>query len=378
MHTKLAGFFLACGLLTESAYGLWFDVVPAVDLCAKRPDISYIKVFDQIPFHFVQSPYSMGEQYHASKGFFEESFIVKIPNGRVFSQYGYVIEDNFFMKELVWKGLTMHLDNIEKIDASAFTYHPGKVVVIAQLAFFNYYHWLSEVLGRLALLEMAGVPYDYVYVPMYKNYMKETLELWGIDTTTQVIQPYAQNYALQAQELIVPSMVSNVSCGFTAFSCYPQEHILHYVRQRLLIPALQQKITKKFSSRIFISRKDAPERKVLNEDEVFERFAKCGFERYELEKLSVVEQIHLFNQAEIVVSPQGTGPANILFSRPGTVVVELIQKLNDTTMYYLSQICTLNYLGVPTASFTTDWREAYQDTTMSLELIDDLIAYLDL
>jgi capsular polysaccharide biosynthesis protein len=51
--------------------------------------------------------------------------------------------------------------------------------------------------------------------------------------------------------------------------------------------------------------------------------SRYGFETVDLERMSLRDQIVIFQSAEFVVSPHGAGLANILFCEPGTRVVEL-------------------------------------------------------
>jgi len=42
-----------------------------------------------------------------------------------------------------------------------------------------------------------------------------------------------------------------------------------------------------------------------------------------LEELSVFEQAQMFNAAQVIVGPHGSGFANLIFARPGTPVIEI-------------------------------------------------------
>jgi len=76
----------------------------------------------------------------------------------------------------------------------------------------------------------------------------------------------------------------------------------------------------RFSSRIFLSRKNCGERMVHNYSEVEALLHKFGFETYYPEELSFEDQIALFDQAEIVVGVVGSAFANIIFSNDIDVI----------------------------------------------------------
>lgn len=67
-----------------------------------------------------------------------------------------------------------------------------------------------------------------------------------------------------------------------------------------------------------------------------------------LETLSVQEQHSLFYNATVIVALHGAGLANILFSEPGTKVIEIL----DDTYCYLSQTLDLDYHAVATTDFS--------------------------
>jgi capsular polysaccharide biosynthesis protein len=75
--------------------------------------------------------------------------------------------------------------------------------------------------------------------------------------------------------------------------------------------------------RLFLSRRNAGYRALLNEAEVLATLAAFGVEPLVPEDFSMAEQIALFASAELVVSPIGGASAAILFAAPGAACVEL-------------------------------------------------------
>ncbi|MCX5924310.1 MAG: glycosyltransferase family 61 protein [Candidatus Dependentiae bacterium] len=352
---------------------LWFNVTPIQELLQIDPTISYQKCFDDTHFNHVPFPLSINPAGHPHEGFFKETFILTIAQGRVQGEYGFVISNQHFIKELMWKEIECHLNLVQKIPDDQVIKISGRVAVITQLAYFNYWHWLSEVLCRLALLELAGVEYDYLYVPQESSFMKETLALWGIPAE-KIVSPTHGGFCIQADELIVPSLVSNVNFGCVLFSCYAQPHLIQYVKEKLLSAALKTDTALQLQSKVFVSRKDATQRLILNEQRVFALFQAEGFHSFQLEKMSVAEQILLFHNADIIVSPQGTGLANSIFCTEKTRIVELFQGLNDATFWYLSQTLGFEYTPIKTTSFATEYVTAWKSNTyMPLYIIKNVI-----
>jgi capsular polysaccharide biosynthesis protein len=78
--------------------------------------------------------------------------------------------------------------------------------------------------------------------------------------------------------------------------------------------------------KILISRSRSKTRKILNESDLVNSLSQLGFKVLCLEDFSLWEQVHIFNNAKIVIGTHGAGLANILFMRPGTAVYELFPR----------------------------------------------------
>src|ERR1035437_3029876 len=72
--------------------------------------------------------------------------------------------------------------------------------------------------------------------------------------------------------------------------------------------------------RLFVSRRNAAKRRLVNEQEIEALLQADGFETVVLEGMPVVEQARLFAGAEIIVAPHGAGLANVVFSRNAKVI----------------------------------------------------------
>jgi len=342
----------------------WFKIVPLSEILKSNPEISYQKIIDEVPFDY---PEFLIAPKFPHKGYFHELFILHIPNGRTQGMCGHVFVDNKLSDEMARGDRFECLVEIPKIKEENIKKISGQVAVIAQHGaggkWANYYHTLFEVFGRLAMLEIAGIEYDWLYVPLDKKYVREILELWGIDFS-KIIAPDSEQFSIEADQLIVPSMVINTSCGHAHAGNFQHPITSTYIREKLLKKALEKNIDiSTFSKRIFISRNDVPNaRRILNEDQIFQLLAKKGFERYQLGKMSVLEQILLFYNAEIVVSEQGSGLTNSLFCKSETLVIEVFQKLIDNCFWWISCLCNLRYLPIKTLDIDTnyyaDWRNA--------------------
>ncbi|MBI2344840.1 glycosyltransferase family 61 protein [Candidatus Dependentiae bacterium] len=364
--------------IAHQSYKNWFSVKPVQDILQQYPNIRYTKCFDEISFSYRPFPLINNFKMQPNFGRFKETFILTIPNGSVYSKLGLFFIDNCFIKELMWKEIEYNLLSIKPIKEKNIIHFSGRVAVIAQITYNNYCHWINEILSRLALLELAKIDYDWLYVPQDSAFMRDTLELWGIDRG-KIIAPTSDDFAITADEIIIPSFVSNTDFMY-AFLCanYFQPYLLKYIQNKFLkkIPFFENKDYNK--KKIFISRRDAPFRKVVNEEELFNILKEQGFVRCELSSMSFQEQVNLFRNADVIISAHGSGLTNIIFSKPGTTVIELFQYHADCTFWYLSQQLGLNYIPVETVPFPTcDHMKAWQkDTEISLNILNSILTLL--
>lgn len=344
-------------------------------------DGSYIQIKDSEQRDYKPFPLSRFPTQQLCNPVIDRTYIRIIPNGHAYSAYGVVFTENGdILSDVIWpnddeKKYELTQLTVEKLQSPEHI--AGRVAVITQGGQSCYYHWLTEVLGRLAMLDKAGIAYDKVYAPVDTPFKKETLKLWGV-ADDQIIEPYGCEKHIEADELIVPSLVDRLVPDLVpSLSSYASLEIVQALRAKFL-PIIERDVSlqNKYSKKIFISRKDAVVRKVINEDEVFERFEKLGFVRYELSKLSFKEQVALFRDAEKIVAVHGAGLANIIFSQPGTELIEIFQARSDTTYWYLSQQLGLKHTCFATQEFEEMDPAGFKDTEIAPHLVDAMIEQL--
>ena len=373
------------------------------DLLKTRSDISYFKCQDVESFEYEPFAIAQFPELEPNKGLFAETFVAIIPNGQVCSWHGWVKVDDVILEESI-----IHLNSLT-CQKETLVHYPftnakkikGRVAVITMLFDTVFGHWIYNILGRLALIESCGIEYDWLYVACDKPYMKETLALWGVDLK-KIITPFEKNLCIQADQLIFPSHIGNrtpqphehvvtwvpvnelckkwntdpkllhfskkmnlyhpttdvipswvpiENCflRWTPLCNYFSKWVINYVRNRFL-PAID--MTKyHFAKKIFISRKDANTRKMINEDEIFALFKPFGFERYILTQMTIAEQIALFHNADIIVSAIGSNLTHITFCKPHTAIIEIFQAFSDATFYYMSQNLNLDHYSIQTMKF---------------------------
>lgn len=350
-------------------------------LLQKNPTITYQKCHDATSFQLKPFPWSLWNHQHPHKGIFAQTFILTIPDGRAYTEYGFVIiDEKYMLRELMLPNYYFHhsINLINESIGGKVRKVAGRVAVITRRDAGTYGHWIIDILGRIALLEIMGIDYDWLYIPYNKPFMKETLELWGIDTE-KIIDPSEEFSAIQADELIVPSLVSKriptkgeYFSSYTPLTVYYPSWATEYIRNKYIPLLSQNNRNNNFAKRIFISRNDSAVRRIINEDDVFELFKPFGFERYKLSALSFIEQLDLFHNAEIIISPNGSGLSNIMFCKPTTRIIEIFQARADSSFYNLAQTIGLDYSYIATSSFD---EVGFFDTHAPLHIIQNFIDF---
>jgi hypothetical protein len=244
-------------------------------------------------------------------------FVTVIPNGRVWGNNGTIVTPH---NKVLWELSIEYRKDPESLpifheDISEPFYMDKNVAVLSFCASDTYYHWMLDVLPRLELLSKFHGPTIDAYVCKLDSncrFQQDTLHKLGISDSKIIATD--SNFHLQAQNLIVPSLV-----GYTghapAWACdYLRNHFLHSDMSK---PA-------KSMQRIYLSRQQARWRKVENEEEVIRLLRKYHFEiiTNELDDMPVSEQADLFHTADYIVGPHGSGLTNVLFCHPHAKVLE--------------------------------------------------------
>lgn len=366
-----------------NAYGNSLQVASVESLLKSRPNIRYKKVHEPIEFDYQPFPLSENLSYQPNTGLLGETFVLTIPNGITYSYHGWVLAGNVAIKELC----SQYIPSRQYLNFFKWSYKDarikrikGRVAVLATAFCDSYAHWMIETLGRLEILKQSGVEYDWLYVSLDKNkpYIRETLSLLGVDLN-KVIEPFDENYCIQAEELIVPSRITyrvprqgeqNFS-HYTPLSMYCLGWGLDFLRNSFFSAVQGYQPTIELSEKVFVSRDKALHRKTLNEDKLFELFEKKGFKKYYLEDLSILDQVALFKQAKYIVSAHSAALVNIMFCNSGTKILEIFQSRPSSTYWYICQALNLDNYPVKTVEFEKNlFKGIFINSAVDLRVIE--------
>jgi len=251
------------------------------------------------------------------KGFFPASFMARITRGRFWGFYGGSVftEDGCLIPELskdVW-GEKLHSAFVQTRLPRPKHLAGRTLSLVTPEAAGNYHHWTVDLMPRAGLAVRAGYvlsEFDHVLIKdRGLPYQLEGLRRLGIDEG-KIIRVTNKTH-LQADTLVVPAVrhdntrVSPADIQFTRRLYLPQEPT----------PATAKR-------RLYVSRRDASFRRVLNEAEIMPLLRQHGFEEVAMSDLSVAEQAKLFSEAAVLVGPNGSAFANLVFANPACRVIE--------------------------------------------------------
>ena len=275
-------------------------------------------------------------------------FVVTIPEGRTWiapqknswvicDALAVITPDNYllgdlsrhypwFLPECPYKERNEHsifeLDNVPPVEKIE-----GRVALLSSLAGHVYYHWMFDVLPRIELIQRSQIKLSeidcFVVNSVGKPFQKETLELLNIPAG-KIIESDLHTH-IQATELIVPS--------FPGYMDWIPPGTMQFLRQTFL-PQVSL-VKNKVNQKIYISRARAKNRQIVNELEVESLLINEGFKTIFLEEMSVLEQVAIFANTEIIVAPHGSGLTNLVFCAPNTKVVELFSPNYQRTDYWM-------------------------------------------
>ena len=188
----------------------------------------------------------------------------------------------------------------------------------------EYYHWFHDALPRLENA-LPHLPRDTRFLINEKPqaYQLESLAAYGISAAKLALQP--SGIRTRVERLWFATPVGHTSLGSGA--------VVQRVSDRLKKHILAGQ-TSSQTRRIYVSRRKAASRRVVNEAELEPLLKERGFDMVVLEDVAWTEQVRLFSAAEAIIGPHGAGLMNMMFAHNDASVRE-ISALSQTVPCYL-------------------------------------------
>ena len=193
----------------------------------------------------------------------------------------------------------------------------------------NYFHWFTEVLPKMIYARSKTNEDTRFFIPFaLSRYQLDSLDICGIKF-------------FQGQNEITLFVQLDVVENFTATGCYHPE--LLYATRNLLLREFRE--NKPDGKKVYVTRKHALRRHLLNEEEVRGIVLKHGFEIYDFDHLDFREQVSVARSASVLVSLHGAALTNMIFMEEGSVIIEFLPKetFNDKCYFTLAEIMKHTY-----------------------------------
>ena len=138
--------------------------------------------------------------------------------------------------------------------------------------------------------------------------------------------------------------------------------------------------------KVYLSRHNSVYRNLINEGDLRDTLKKKNFMIVDTNNMSVFEQIKIFSAADVIVGPTSSALTNIVFSKKGTRVIEIIpkykydyEKISFKIRY--SKICKylkMNYSSIEADPVNNDNLNSYTNKFISKKVLEESNYYKDL
>lgn len=257
-----------------------------------------------------------------------ETFIATIPNCRILSQFDHwgepdgneyytiVTEDD---RALNVRGVPYNPELHRNLLAGQSRSHGrmAKAAWVLELWDRNYAHWVEWMLVKIALLHKRGLAGDLLLPRPHRlaEVVRSSIAALGIDVDAL---PRMGPKVLHVDELTVVGID------------YYRASLIADLRTQLGVDAPHKPPTR----RIFVTRRNAQWRRLINEDDCWPILSRLGFESVVMEDLSFQAQFDLMQEAAVFFSLHGAGMVNIMFAPKGLHVVEVFDPTFPNPQYY--------------------------------------------
>jgi capsular polysaccharide biosynthesis protein len=189
----------------------------------------------------------------------------------------------------------------------------------------NYWHWMSEAILRVWLVRENAKNLIIVLPQHFKNTEFIISSLMPFE--------FKDIYYIPADKSL---LIRNL--------CLPQikpicdsydRNALFAIRKHYFASVMNEKTNNvNLGDKVYISRKKALRRKVINEEKVVGLLEKFGFVCVTTEDYSFHEEIILFSHVRYLISIHGSGLTNMLFMKEGSSILELHKKLTNSNDWH--------------------------------------------
>ena len=198
----------------------------------------------------------------------------------------------------------------------------------------GYFHWMCDVLPRLMSIKSI-LPECILLLPeIYtESFILESLKMIGCNN----IKMIPKNSYVKAPNLIVPEHIAPTG----NYNPDVMEQL-----QNALLWINADHSQKNSGINIYVSRKKALYKFILNEEEVFKTLEAYQFNIVFLEDYSLHEKIPIIKNSSVMIGMHGANFTNMLFMKKNSFILEFRKKgdANNNAFFSLASGLGINYL----------------------------------
>jgi capsular polysaccharide biosynthesis protein len=259
------------------------------------------------------------------------------PSGWLFNRF-FLSGDQFktspstrgFIKAYVTSLLSLvSVRRVVKIESALF---------LTNLRSVNFFHWFLDVLqkteGLVGLLGQEGFRGFTIVLPVNheSKFMRDSLDSFGLDCRW-----------LQRDELAIIQRMTIIP-DIAPTGNYRKD-VIRRLGNRLVDYFSRDCVLYNTNTRIYITRKNAQKRRIINEDQLMPILVKNGFVIVDFDNLSFREQLSYILSANILVSLHGAALTHMLWmNKPGKVMeIRARDDCQNNCYYTLASDLDLEY-----------------------------------
>lgn len=240
--------------------------------------------------------------------------LLVFPSGHVLK--GFSLEPTQFNIEVGIRGLLksylkalcslLNLHSLKKLETAYYVTNSNSK---------NFFHWFLDVLQKLEYMEqnyLDAVQKALVIIPLdhRSDFMMSSLSAFDF----RFFQQDNNQLVLVKNLMLVPDLAPTGN--------YRKEVVLN-LRQRLRNYFLSEPDESMQVKRVYITRKNAKKRKIINEDDLLPKLKEFGFKVIDMDVLRFNQQVQVMLGAEMLVSLHGAGLTHMLWMNDEGKVLEI-------------------------------------------------------
>lgn len=223
----------------------------------------------------------------------------------------------------------VHIKNI-------FFYKKTKLKILKKAIFIhdrhskNYFHWICDILPKICIKEKYINKLDFFILPNFKtSFQKQSLKLMGVKN---IYQLHNKN-SLRIENL---NYISEL---------YPSGNPSPDIFIKMRNTVLSNFSFKCKNRKIYISRKKSHRRRLIDEIDFEKKLSSYGFEIHCMEEYSFKKQVKICAESKIIAGLSGSGLINFIWMCPGSKIIDIREKNDDTVnpFFSISQILNIQY-----------------------------------